>query len=222
MLDFSKLSTHLCVTPEEKITAGNIRYQAYCTVEYNPPDKVGLFNDELDAKDNHFSFLAKLDGIPFATMRAGVITDRPGWDAITCQPGFVDEIADLKTRFDGIVEMGRLAVLPGYSDHSAMAPIALFLGLHWFQRAFDNLGLVCTTGRSHKRFYERHGFKQVTDFAPRPNAAIDLALMVKDASHDRPDTHPMLSEEEVLRLMPTIPDHISDQLLPLPSIAKRA
>lgn len=213
MFDFSKLTTHLCVSPEEKITAGNIRYQAYCSVEYNPPDKIGLFNDELDAKPNHFSFMAKLDGIPFATMRAGVLTGQPGWDAITCQPGFSQEIAGLKDQYDAVVEMGRLAVLPGYRDFSAQAPIAMFLALHWFQQSFDSLGLVCTSGRSHKRFYERHGFKKVTDFAPRPNAAIELALMVKDASHDHPGSHPILTEEEVLRLQPKIPEAVTEQLL---------
>ncbi|SKA70165.1 N-acyl amino acid synthase FeeM domain-containing protein [Enterovibrio nigricans] len=135
-MDFSKFSNHLCLTHEEKITAYNIRYQAYTDVEYEPLSGTGLYKDEYDEASNHFTFLLKDQGKPFATARVSVKCAELEWTAVPCERGFVDKFAELSQKHPVILEIGRLAVLPEFKGMSSIAPLALYANAFAFTQYF--------------------------------------------------------------------------------------
>ncbi|UTV30201.1 N-acyl amino acid synthase FeeM domain-containing protein [Photobacterium atrarenae] len=207
-MELDNLTTQLCVTEEEKITAYNIRYQAYTTVGYNPVCTTGLFTDPFDAAPNNFTFLLKERGKPVATVRASVLHRPRGWVQVPCKGGFEPEFSRLEQEYDTIVEMGRLAVLPDVRGLASLAPLALFCCIYMLDERFGRTAIVCGSSKKHKRFYQRLGMKSLCDFGPRPNTAIDLTLMAKsldlEAFIQSADAH--LDEATIRRLIPAFPD----------------
>ncbi|UXI03963.1 GNAT family N-acetyltransferase [Photobacterium sp. TY1-4] len=206
-MELDKLTTQLCVTEEEKITAYNIRYQAYTTVGYNPLCTSGLFTDPFDAEPNNFTFLLKEGTKPVATVRASVLHRPIGWTQVPCKGGFEPEFALLEQEYDTIVEMGRLAVLPDVRGLASLAPLALFCCIYTLDERFGRTALVCGSSKKHRRFYQRLGMKSLCDFAPRPNTAIDLTLMAKTLDLDEfiESAGAHLDEATIRRLIPPFP-----------------
>ncbi|WP_299012996.1 hypothetical protein [uncultured Photobacterium sp.] len=207
-MQYDSLTNHVCRTEEEKITAYNIRYQAYTTVGYNPVCTRGLFTDKYDEKPNNISFLLKDNGKPFATVRASILHRPLGWVDIPCKGGFESEFAELEKEYDTIIEMGRLAVIPEKRGLESVAPLALFSNIYMIDERFGRTAIVCGSSKKHKRFYERLGMKSLCGFAPRPNTAIDLTLMAKDLDLDEFISRGYLDEYTIRRLIPTFPDDV--------------
>lgn len=205
-MQFDSLSNHLCNTEEEKITAYNIRYQAYTTVGYNPICTRGQFTDIFDEKPNNFTFLLKDGRKPVGTVRASILHRPLGWVDILCKGGFEREFAKLEQDYDTIIEMGRLAVLPKLRGIKSMAPLALFSTIYMIDERFGKTAIVCGSSKKHKRFYERMGMKSLCGFAPRPNTAIDLTLMAKDLDVEEFIARGYLDEQTIRRLIPEFPD----------------
>lgn len=196
-----KITNHLCNNQELKNQAYKVRHDAYVSVEFIQPQSSGLFVDEFDPLDNNFTFLLKRDSVPVATVRASVYQKERQWVGMPClSEGFGKEINELCNEFDCIIEMNRLAVLPGIKDLQAMAPLALFTNVEIFRSHFKNAALVCASGKSHVRFYQRLGFKQHCEMLPRPNAEIDLTLMVKPLDHNGTQINQYISEKDVQQL----------------------
>ncbi|MCW8329939.1 hypothetical protein MD588_14110 [Photobacterium sp. SDRW27] len=207
-MQYDSLTNHLCRTVEEKITAYNIRYQAYTTVGYNPVCTRGLFTDAYDEKPNNLSFLLKDKGKPVATVRASILHRPAGWIDVPCKGGFEPEFAELEKQYDTIIEMGRLAVLPEVRGIESVAPLALFSNIYMIDERFGRTAIVCGSSKKHKRFYERLGMKSLCSFAPRPNTAIDLTLMAKDLDLNEFIGRGYMDEKTIRRLIPTFPNEL--------------
>lgn len=212
-MQYDNLTNHICRTEEEKITAYNIRYQAYTTVGYNPVSTRGLFSDEFDEKPNNITFLLKDNGKPFATVRGSILHRPLGWVDIPCKGGFETEFAELEEEFDTIIEMGRLAVIPEKRGLASIAPLALFSNIYMVAERFGKTAIVCGSSKKHKRFYERLGMKSMCDFAPRPNTAIDLTLMMKELNLDEFIKRGYLDEVTIRRLIPSFPEELLPEVI---------
>lgn len=212
-MQYDRLSNHLCLTEEEKITAYNIRYQAYTTVGYNPVCTHGLFTDIYDEKPNNISFLLKDNGKPVATVRASILHRPFGWGDIPCKGGFEPEFAVLEKEYDTIIEMGRLAVTPELRGLESVAPLALFSNIYMIDERFGRTAIVCGSSKKHKRFYERLGMKSLCGFAPRPNTAIDLTLMAKRLDLKEFIDSGYLDEKTIRRLIPSFPEELLEQAM---------
>lgn len=175
----TEFTSRLCDSQELLWLAQNIRYQAYVDVGYEPMNAQGLFQDRYDSLDNQRTYLLYHHGRPMATIRASIACVRLGWRDLCCRAGFDEQISALEQRYDAVIEMNRLAVLPSERDYSASAPLHLFATVFELAKDFDSVLLCCASGRHHQRFYQRLGFSRQTDFAPMPDAAIELALMTK-------------------------------------------
>lgn len=214
-LQYQRLSNHICLTEEDKLTAYNIRYQAYTLVGYIEQNDQGLFTDFFDKKPNNITFLLKENDLPVATIRASILHRPLGWVDIPCKSGFEPEFAELEKEYDTIIEMGRLAVIPEKRGLEALAPLALFSCAYFALEKLGKTALVCAAGKKHKRFYERLGMTSQCGFAPRPNAAIDLTLMAKPCCLDTFIEKNHLDEVTVRRLIPSLDEEALNHILPM-------
>ncbi|WP_087019715.1 N-acyl amino acid synthase FeeM domain-containing protein [Thaumasiovibrio subtropicus] len=194
-----------CQTEEEKITAYNIRYQAYTHVGFNPTDTHGLFTDPHDEAPNNFTFLLKDNGKPIGTTRLSIVHRPFGWIDVPSRAGFEDEFLALEQEYDAIIEAGRLAVLPDLRGSTPTVIEALQCAPYSFMSKFGRTAIVCASGKRHLRYYQRNGMKSMCGFAPRPNAAIELTLMVKDCDFERHITQCGMKQSTIDNLIPTIP-----------------
>ena len=206
--DVSQLSNHICINESLKNDAYSVRYHSYVSVKFITENDSGLFIDQFDHLANNFTFLLKKEQKPVATLRASVYRKQLNWLGMPClSEGFDNEINELADKFDYIIEVNRLAVLPGQGDFNAVAPLALFTNMILMQRAFPNAAMVCAASSSHKRFYQRLGMKQLCDVAPRPNAEIPLTLMMVDLTDCEFLAGNYLTPEEANKLAA----HVSDE-----------
>ncbi|CAH0535772.1 hypothetical protein VST7929_03246 [Vibrio stylophorae] len=210
-MDFSKFTNHLCLSHEEKITAYNIRYQAYTDVDYEPITATGLYQDEFDEADNHFTFLLKEAGKPMATARVSIKCGELNWPTVPCERGFVEEFKDLSQQHPVIMEMGRLAVLPDTRGVASIAPLALYANAFAFLPYFESILMVCASGKKHKRFYERMGMQSATGFASRPHCAIDLCLMTAPLMMVPYLEQTGMNKAQLFSLMPDLSPVLSQQ-----------
>ncbi len=203
-MKYSTLTNIHCTTEEEKITAYNLRYQAYTHVGFNDTDTKGLFQDAHDDAPNNFTFLLKDQGKPIGTTRVSIIHRPFGWVDVPSRNGFKSEFAALEKQYDAIIEVGRLAVLPELRGLSATAIEALQCSPYSFASYFGKTAIVCASGKRHLRYYQNNGMKSICPFASRPNAAIELTLMVKDFDFERHIETCEMDNDVKHALIPTI------------------
>lgn len=172
-----------CTSPETLWVAYNIRYQAYTSVGYESVSCSGLFTDALDGQPAHRTFLLYREQAPVATIRVSTLCHANGWLDLPCKSGFEALIQTYAQQYHALIEMNRMAVLPGVSDDAVSLPMMLFCALYSVAQHFDDVLLCCASGKQHARLYQRMGFERQTEFADRPNAGLPLALMTKSLTY---------------------------------------
>lgn len=181
-----------CLTPESMIVASNIRYQAYTSVGYEPVSTSGLFTDEFDGFSGNQTFLLYRHGRPVATVRSSIASLELGLKALPCSKAFDPIITHYLQHYSVLVEMNRMAVLPGCNDDRASIPMMLFSAVFPLVKQYGSVLLCCASGKQHARYYQRMGFLRQTDFADRPGAGLPLALLTKELFANALDFDPVL------------------------------
>ncbi|OLQ73331.1 hypothetical protein BIT28_21615 [Photobacterium proteolyticum] len=200
-MDLDSLNNHYCSNPELLNDAYAIRYQAYLQQGYIEANTQQRLEDEFDSMPNNHTFVLKCNQRSIASLRVSVIKQQPGWLDIPVKRLFPEVFTELENKYDTLMELNRLTVLPEITDFSATVPLALFANpMHLTELSGKTL-VICAARKNHKRFYERLGFRKITDYKRYPTLKFDTAMFVSewDPDKDRLGQYPLKAHYSQLK-----------------------
>ena len=213
-MDMHSLNNQYCSTPELLDDAYAIRYQAYLQqgyIEANPQQRLA---DEFDSMPNNHTFVLQHKDQAIASLRVSIIKQQPGWLDIPVKRLFPEIFTELEEKYDTLMELNRLTVLPDITDFSATVPMALFASPMHLTDISGKTLVICAARKNHKRFYERLGFRKITNYKRYPTLKFDTAMFVSEwgPENDRLKQYPLaahygqlkpaLTETELTRILP--------------------
>lgn len=179
-MDIHSLKNHYCATPALLDEAFAIRYQAYLQQGYIEANTQQRLADEFDHTPNNHTFVLQQNNQSIASLRISIIKQQQGWADIPVKRLFPETFVELEKQYDTLVELNRLTVLPDITDFSATVPLALFANAMHLTEVTGKTLVICAARKNHKRFYERLGFKKITDYKRYPTLKFDTAMFVSE------------------------------------------
>lgn len=165
LFEFNGYTAQLCISPESKEIAYELRYQAYLHVDAIEANEEERFTDAYDRYSNSRVHLVWHEGKPIASVRSATWSSSYNWLPPESIQTFWNEVHKTIGLEHNIIESSRFVVSPEVTGRKSLyAQLLMFRILDLCTQVDDCPYVITSVRQRHVPFYQRMlAFEQISE-----------------------------------------------------------